>query len=135
MAFTPSYNPVPRGTTRAEDKAARERAAERQWLAVCKAVDTRDGPRCRVCRRRCSTTAIAMTDRAERHHIVSRAQGGADTSNNVLLLCARCHAARHTHCMLQLAGDAEQRDPNTRKLNGVQVWRRTEDGWAIDKWV
>jgi len=31
------------------------------------------------------------------HHIRRRSQGGADTADNLLIVCHRCHSAIHSH--------------------------------------
>jgi 5-methylcytosine-specific restriction endonuclease McrA len=46
----------------------------------------RDGWRCQHCGRR---------DQLQVHHIVSRSQLGADSGENLILLCADCHRSTH----------------------------------------
>lgn len=118
--------------TRAEARTERNRAAALQWLNVCKGVDLRDGGRCRVCRRKCSTTALAMTVRAERHHLALRSRGGGNTTSNVLTVCRLCHGFIHTCGTLQLSGDADLRN-DAGKLCGVLVERPAGAGWRVEK--
>lgn len=118
---------APHGT-RAEQKAQRLNDAERTRLACYKAVDARDRGQCRVCGKRCSPTALAMVDRAERHHIAFRSQGGAHEPSNVLTLCQRCHGEIHTHGRLRLMGDADARD-GSGTLAGVLVEVATDGRW------
>lgn len=37
----------------------------------------------------------SKTDYLEMHHIIPRAEGGTDDYDNLILLCAECHAAIH----------------------------------------
>jgi len=120
--------------SRIEQKKAKRAAEDRAQQDCYRAVDRRDQGRCRVCGRACSPTAIAMVDRAERHHLVYRSQGGAHESRNVITLCLACHRAVHD-CRVRVEGDADHRDPLTGKLNGVSVSRLTECGWQIEKRV
>jgi 5-methylcytosine-specific restriction endonuclease McrA len=46
----------------------------------------RDGWRCQYCGRR---------EQLEVHHLLSRAQRGADTELNLIALCALCHSQLH----------------------------------------
>lgn len=98
------------------------------------AVDRRDEGQCRVCKRRCSPTAIGMLDRAERHHLRYRSKGGEHETANVITLCKVCHASVHG-ATLQLEGDADVRDKVTGRLGGVRVERWREGGWTVEKWV
>ena len=96
---------------------AEEEAHER---AVHKAVDARDGHRCRVCGRRCDPHAIDLLRRAHRHHLVYRSAGGATTTGNLVSLCADCHADVHRH-VLDVRGDGD---------TGIKIWcLSAEDGW------
>jgi len=127
-------NPQPKPTPRVVEKQAK-RTAEAKSLRECyQGVDRRDEGRCRVCKRHCSPTAIAMVDRAERHHLVYRSKGGDHETANVVTLCKFCHAAVHGGT-LRLEGDADARDKGTRRLAGVRVERNTDQGWRVEKWV
>lgn len=61
--------------------AAAERAAIRRTVLA------RDGSRCVECG--------AATGDLHLHHLVPRAFGGTDAADNLVTLCAGCHAARH----------------------------------------
>lgn len=134
----PRYTPIPKsatGRTRAQEKAEKLAAAERHWRDICRLVDRRDAGRCRVCGRACSPTALAMVDRAERHHLRFRSQGGEDSTANVLTICKRdCHAAVHTHGTLRLAGDADHTNERGA-FDGVRVERLQGDVWRVVGWV
>jgi 5-methylcytosine-specific restriction endonuclease McrA len=77
-------------------RAAKKKAdAEAAWIAVCKAVDARDGKACRCCDKRSDPDATGLLTRGHRHHIIYRSAGGPDESWNLVTLCARCHDAEH----------------------------------------
>jgi 5-methylcytosine-specific restriction endonuclease McrA len=57
-----------------------------EYHALCKAVLQRDGYQCRACGYRQTLSC---------HHLQYRSRGGADTSQNLCVLCAECHAAIH----------------------------------------
>jgi hypothetical protein len=123
------------GMTRAEQKAARKAEDAAKWAGCCKAVDARDQGRCRVCGRRCSPTAIGELEKAERHHLIFRSQGGVDESWNVVTICkSKCHGDIHTRGTLKLSGDADARDERG-KLTGVCVQRPGDGTWEVRKWV
>lgn len=73
-------------------------AAGRSWRDTRELVLDRDGYACRFCE---------MTDEEHReeydrglevHHVIPRADGGDDTSTNLLTLCISCHRTlEHTH--------------------------------------
>jgi 5-methylcytosine-specific restriction endonuclease McrA len=111
--------------SRLESRQHRKAEALKQWAAVCKQVDKRDAGHCRVCRRRCSPAALAMMERAERHHIVYRSAGGEDFSHNVVTLCAFCHAAQHA-AQIDVRGNADY---------GIEVWQRDplDNEWFMSK--
>jgi 5-methylcytosine-specific restriction endonuclease McrA len=122
--------PVPRVVER-----QKRRTAEAATLRECyQQVDRRDEGRCRVCGRRCSPTAVAMLDRAERHHLVYRSKGGTHEPANVVTLCKFCHSAVHGGTM-RLEGDANAKDAVTGRLAGVRVERQTDTGWRVEKWA
>ena len=64
-------------------KEAQQQYQTKGWREIRAAVLERD-PICRGCRQ------VATTDAA---HIISRADGGADTMANLRGLCHRCHSA------------------------------------------
>ncbi len=59
--------------------------------------------RCRDCRK------VPRPGEAHVHHLVPRAAGGDDALSNLVLLCTRCHAARHPNLQLSLARRAVMR--------------------------
>lgn len=106
----------------------------RQMKACYKAVDARDGGRCRVCRTRGNPNAMTLLERLHHHHLVYRSRGGQHETDSVLLLCGDCHEAIHVTATLRLEGDADARDVVTGRLAGVQVSRYTEAGWQVEKY-
>lgn len=137
MAIDYSQSAIPKGPSRFAQKQ-QKRAEEARQMRICyDQVDKRDGFRCRVCRKACSPSAVGMLERAHHHHLTYRSQGGEHLSRNVCLLCPSCHDALHTKCTLRLEGDADQRDPLTKKLNGIAVYVPAENahGWQISRWV
>ncbi len=83
--------------SRVETRVDRQRARERHWREVCRVVDRRDGARCRACRRACDPFTPDLLHRAHRHHLRFLSLGGEDSTECVLLLCARCHDDVHRH--------------------------------------
>lgn len=83
-------------------KRRKRKAAVRRSLygKVCKAVDKRDGPYCRVC-------LLPLTTGAHHHHIVFRSLGGQHTTANVCLVCPPCHVAIH-HKRIIVTGNADE---------------------------
>lgn len=129
----PACPKLPHGTTRFDERLARNAALEQHWRETCRLVDQRDGGRCRVCDRRCSPLSATLTHRAERHHLIPLSRGGADHSSNILTLCKRCHEDRHLRSTLQLSGDADARD-ELGKLAGVKCERLENDVMTIFQW-
>lgn len=121
------------GRTWREHRTAKRAMAEAELRRVYALVDARDQGRCRVCGRRCSTTASSLADRAERHHLQPRSLGGPDTTANLATVCRSCHDERHTKGTLALSGNADHRDEQGR-LAGIHVERITEAGWRTVGW-
>jgi 5-methylcytosine-specific restriction endonuclease McrA len=90
-------------------KQAANRLKRAAYARVCREVDARDGDRCRVCLR------FVLSGR-HHHHLVFRSQGGADTTANLITVCAGCHADIH-----------ERRIAVTGNANGPLTLRRTDD--------
>jgi 5-methylcytosine-specific restriction endonuclease McrA len=89
------------------DRAKQKKAdADAAWLAVCRAVDARDGKQCRCCDKRSDPEATGLLKRGHRHHIVYRSAGGTDTTENLVTLCAMCHNDEHKH-RLMVVGNAD----------------------------
>jgi 5-methylcytosine-specific restriction endonuclease McrA len=108
-----SIRPSKRTRLRRARQSARRAAAYRL-------VDLRDRGRCRVC----GDTSGPM----HHHHIRYRSLGGADSSANVALVCARCHADIHA-ARVRLSGDADVRDADGL-LSGLQIAYRPPEGWS-----
>ncbi len=123
----------PKGSSRVAEKKAKRAAEARAMLACYREVDRRDLGRCRVCRKRGHWGATSLLDKLHRHHMVYRSQGGEDTPENVLSVCAGCHAAIHVEGTLRVQGDANVRDAVTGKFCGVEVSRLTENGWQVER--
>lgn len=133
MAFSPQPKLKDGQTIR--DKRAEKRAVEdKHWRDVCRIVDRRDGQECRVCERRCSTTALDMLLRAERDHIIPRSLMGPDESWNLATLCKACHDDKHKRGTLRLSGHADERNEMGR-LAGIKVERLTDAGWTFEAFV
>lgn len=76
----------PKPESRAREKQQRKRTKEAIRRDVYREVTIRDGRRCRSCGSRVHL---------HHHHLRFRSKGGADTSANLLLLCAVCHDDLH----------------------------------------
>ena len=92
-------------TARSRAQSARRRIEVYQ--RVCAEVDRRDGENCRCC-------GVWVGETRHHHHIVYRSQRGTDSTDNLLVLCARCHDAAHRHDVA-IEGDAD---------SAVFTWRR-----------
>lgn len=108
--------------TRLKDRTAAKREIDRQWIALCRYVDQRDGRKCRACGRKVIQTFARVPERAERHHVVPRSLGGESTKEGVCLLCASCHDDRHVWRTLQISGNAEE-TLTFQQFSGGQVVR------------
>jgi 5-methylcytosine-specific restriction endonuclease McrA len=58
-----------------------------EWRRLSKAARDRDQGECALC---------GSTNRVQAHHRVHRKEGGPDTLENLVSLCARCHRAAHS---------------------------------------
>lgn len=96
-------------TPRARQRDKNDREADRNWLAVCRAVELRDGFRCRCCKGRVVKTIRLQGDRLEHHHVIPLSLGGPDTVENVAITCKNCHDDRHVSRVLHIKGNAEKR--------------------------
>lgn len=110
----------PRPASRVLVKRAKKAKQEANWRAVVKAVNARDGYKCRVCGKRCDPHATDMLSKGHHHHIVYRSAGGPDTPENIVTLCAVCHDAEHAH-RLKIEGTG----------TALEVWRLSEAGWFL----
>lgn len=123
---------IPKPSSRYRAKQAKRAEEAKEYRDCCHVVDQRDGFACRVCKRACG--GIGMLERAHHHHVNYRSLGGQHTTDNVIRICADCHAAIHD-AKLRVEGDADQRDPLTHRTNGIAVYLPTESGWKLDRWV
>lgn len=119
------------GKTAREERHERKLAKAANLNAVYAIVDRRDEGQCRVCGRRCSTTATASENRAEHHHIIPRSLGGQDTPENLALVCVWCHDERHKKGTLRISGNAHERN-EMGFLCGLVIERLTEAGWKVE---
>ena len=110
-----------RGTAKRQKAAGQRRQAKADKL-VYRAVDARDGLRCRIC------LEYAGLD-IHRHHLVYRSAGGLTTTANILSLCPTCHVVGIHGGRLKASGDADERGRYGR-LCGVRVEQlNTGDVW------
>ena len=110
-----------RGTAKRQKAAGQRRQAKADKL-VYRAVDARDGLRCRIC------GEWAGLD-IHRHHLVYRSAGGLTTTANILSLCPTCHVVGIHGGRLKASGDADERGRYGR-LCGVRVEQlNTGDVW------
>ncbi len=85
----------PKPQSRAADRKATKREAEKHRQMVYSLVRVRDKFRCRHCK----------TATPEVHHIKFRSAGGEDSTENLALLCRACHAEVHAY-RLAVEGNA-----------------------------
>jgi hypothetical protein len=86
------FSPQPKPRSRLVSRKAKRRAEESAWVACCRAVDARDGGRCRCCKRFVVRTLTLCPERAEHHHLAGRTVRGLRCDPRaVCLLCAECH--------------------------------------------
>ena len=111
----------PKPISRAAEKADKKAAKDRHRREVYKAVDLRDGFKCRACNRPANPGAVDMLRTGHRHHVVFRSLGGIDDTSTLALLCALCHSDVHAHRLL-VSGNADglltfERDGKVWKAN------------------
>lgn len=117
MAFSPQPKPESRLLVRARKRREEATALQQAYRAV----NVRDGYKCRACGRQCSPQAVDMLARGEHHHIEFRSKGGEHSSQNVALVCSFCHAEIHAH-RLKVEGNADE---------ALTIWKLAEGGWYI----
>lgn len=130
------YQPIPRtvlGRTRADEKAARDAQDAKAERECYRAVDKRDGLRCRVSGVLLSLRG-GLVKGVQRHHLQKRSQQGEHFTWNVITVSSAVHDRIHVHGTLRLEGDADARDAEGR-LCGVAVMVPTEAGWVVERWV
>jgi len=114
------------GTRMADQRAAALRA-EVHRRAVYGTVNRRDGYQCRACGTHCNPRAYSLLRKAHHHHIVYQSQLGDDSTENVCLLCCRCHSDEHVSKTLHVEGNADVALTFTRMRVDTgewYVWRR-----------
>lgn len=92
--------------SRIDAARARKAAAEAEWRAVCLKVDARDHRQCRCCDKRSDPEATGLLAKGHRHHLTYRSAGGADTTDNLVTLCATCHSDEHRN-RLRIEGNPD----------------------------
>lgn len=95
---------IGKGPTRYAAKQRRQAEKTQQLREAYAAVTLRDRHRCRVCRRWCDPHGVGLLQRGPHHHLVYRSLGGADTTQNICLLCPACHADEH-QSRVRLSGE------------------------------
>ena len=123
---------VPKPTSRVEAKRARQAEQAKQLRECYQAVDARDGGKCRICGRWAKPNAVGLLQRMHRHHMVYRSQGGEESPENILSVCAACHTAIHVTCITRVSGNANVRDLASGKFCGVTLERWREGGWHVE---
>lgn len=89
----------PKPESRAAEKAQKQRAKLFNRRSVWRFVKERDHHRCRNC---------SSTRGLHHHHIQFLSRGGNDSSENVVLLCAECHADIHAYRLHIVGMDANK---------------------------
>jgi hypothetical protein len=89
------------------EKRDAKREQERQQREVYAIVAQRDQYRCRCCGRSGKYDATVAADALHRHHLIYRSKSGADTTSNLLTLCAICHSLIHARQLWPLETDAD----------------------------
>ncbi len=89
--------PKPRPHVFTKRDAKRERTNNQRsvWMSV----SIRDRHQCRCCGR---------NDGLHHHHLVYRSRGGVETTENVALICAFCHALIHTRQLWIVGTNADR---------------------------
>jgi predicted restriction endonuclease len=114
------------GATHRETEPARKAARARQAIppALRRKVMRRDHGRCRV-------PGCRSARNLDQHHIVPRAQGGANTEENVLTLCESHHLALHGGALI-IVGAASNPTFTRRAHNSFAIAERAvETGKAL----
>lgn len=88
----------PKPQSRAAERKATKREAEKHRQMVYSLVRVRDKFRCRCCK---------SADTVEVHHVRFRSLGGENSSANLALLCRICHNLVHSY-RLAIKGDADK---------------------------
>lgn len=88
-------NVKPRPSLLVKAQKRRERMTAAQKLRAD--VRARDQHQCQSCHVPVFVTCANPLQRAEVHHIQFRSKGGADAMQNLITICAECHAKIHAH--------------------------------------
>jgi 5-methylcytosine-specific restriction endonuclease McrA len=89
---------IPKDRPRILLKAAKDADAKTVADAMVKTIRKRDKNRCRCCGVFVHFDSIVLPlKQGQVHHIIYRSKGGANDSNNLVLVCAKCHAKIHAH--------------------------------------
>lgn len=116
--------PLPKGRPRVVEKAAKAKAFDTEWRAVCKAVDARDKRICQITGKALTAGAVDPWSALERHHIQprSRAKLRKYDANNVLTVSRAVHQLLHAGALLLLSPRGYPAD-DVRSFNHVG-WNR-----------
>ena len=98
--------PLRKPLSRALEKSERKQAAKTLQRKVYGVVTARDKRRCRACGKEADPSALDMIRRGHHHHVRFRSAGGNDSTANLCLLDAACHADVHAHRMT-ITGNAD----------------------------
>ncbi len=82
------------------EKRQQKRDASAMERAVRAAVNIRDHRRCRCC---------GGKDGLHQHHLTYRSRGGAWSTENIVTVCAGCHALIHARQLWTLGKNADKR--------------------------
>lgn len=99
---------LPKPRPRILDKRDEARERLRMVREVYRLVAERDQRRCRCCGRGGRYDATASEQALHRHHLVYRSKQGADTTTNLISLCAWCHALIHARQLWPVDADADR---------------------------
>jgi predicted restriction endonuclease len=86
------------------DKRDQAREKLSRQRSIYAAVNERDQRQCRCCGRK-----AARGESLHHHHIVFRSKRGADSTENLLLLCVWCHSLIHARQLWILGKNADKR--------------------------
>lgn len=102
-------------------------------MKLRKAIYRRDGFRCALCD---STRYLQL------HHAVPRGKGGPDTPQNLICLCADCHALAHGTDLRELGASPEDVEQAVVEYlsdiyaeNGWAPWNPWAEGWPSNPWT
>lgn len=87
----------PKPRPRILDEEAATRKAERAGRQLRAAIRLRDRYRCKCCNVPVFSSGVHPLQRAAVHHVRYRSLGGLTEPNNLVTVCAKCHAKIHAH--------------------------------------